>query len=204
MIDPYEVLDLPRDADAAAIEAAWKAAAKKYHPDVNKMAGARELFEQARAAHDVLSDPKKRAEFDETDGAGPLPDIDVVAANAARSSIEWAISEAEKSGVFAHVNIIETAREKLRGDIAGFRQSEFKSKQLSARYAKLRKQVKGKFIERIVEKRERAARSSGRISGHNIKVAERAIELLADHTHTPYEQRAPEFQQVTFRNAGSW
>lgn len=54
MMDPYEILDLPRDADAASIEAAWKAAAKKYHPDVNKMTGARELFEQARAAYDIL------------------------------------------------------------------------------------------------------------------------------------------------------
>ena len=199
MIDPYEILDISRDADAATIEAAWKAAAKKYHPDVNKTMGARELFEQARAAHDILSDPAKRAEFDETDGVGPFPDVEALASNAARTSIDWAISEAERAGLFSQVDIVETAREKLRQDLVGFRQGELKSKALSARYAKLRKQVSGKFIERVVDKRERAARASARVAAHNIKIAERAIELLVDHSHTPWEQPgSAEWRQVSF------
>lgn len=151
----------------------------------NKMTGARELFEQAREAYNILSDPQKRALFDETGGTDPLPDIDLVAINAVRGALEWAVSEFDKAGVLQNVDIIATAREKLRGDIAGFVHAEIKSTALAARYAKLRRQVRGKYIERIAEQRCRAARNSARIAAHNVKVAQRAIELLADHEHTP-------------------
>ncbi len=36
MRDPYEVLGVPRSANAAAIKSAFRKLAKKYHPDANK------------------------------------------------------------------------------------------------------------------------------------------------------------------------
>ena len=33
MRDPYEVLGIPRNADAAQVKSAYRALAKKYHPD---------------------------------------------------------------------------------------------------------------------------------------------------------------------------
>jgi DnaJ-class molecular chaperone len=42
----------------------------KYHPDRNKEAGAEERFKEIAEAHAILSDPKKRAEYDPRGFAG--------------------------------------------------------------------------------------------------------------------------------------
>lgn len=63
--DPYEILGVKRDADAAAIRAAYRKLAKRYHPDLNPgKAEAAERFKQINTANDILSDPEKRARFD--------------------------------------------------------------------------------------------------------------------------------------------
>lgn len=62
--DYYEVLGLGRDADAKAIRNAFRQLALKYHPDRNKEAGAEERFKEIAEAYAVLSDPKKRADYD--------------------------------------------------------------------------------------------------------------------------------------------
>jgi molecular chaperone DnaJ len=62
--DYYEVLGVSRDADEKAIRDAFRALALKYHPDRNKEPGAEERFKEIAEAYAVLSDPKKRAEYD--------------------------------------------------------------------------------------------------------------------------------------------
>ncbi len=63
--DPYDVLGLPRDADEAAIRHAYRALARKHHPDLNPGDPAAEAtFKRVAAARDLLSDPDKRAAFD--------------------------------------------------------------------------------------------------------------------------------------------
>ena len=64
--DYYEVLGVPRDADEAAIKKAYRALAKKYHPDANPGdAAAAEKFKEASEAYSVLSDPQKRQQYDQ-------------------------------------------------------------------------------------------------------------------------------------------
>lgn len=64
------MLGVPRDADAKAIKDAFRSLALKYHPDRNKEPGAEERFKEIAAAYAVLSDPKKRAEYDAGGHAG--------------------------------------------------------------------------------------------------------------------------------------
>src|SRR5512145_2199955 len=68
--DYYEVLGVPRDADAKAVKDAFRQLALQYHPDRNKEPGAEERFKEIAAAYAVLSDPKKRAEYDARAFAG--------------------------------------------------------------------------------------------------------------------------------------
>ena len=68
--DYYEVLGVPRDAAAKAIKDAFRKLALKYHPDRNKEPGAEERFKEIAEAYAVLSDPKKRAEYDARGHAG--------------------------------------------------------------------------------------------------------------------------------------
>lgn len=59
--DPYDVLGIPRDADAAAIKAAWRKAARLHHPDRGGDIGA---FTSAQGAWELLADPLRRRFFD--------------------------------------------------------------------------------------------------------------------------------------------
>ena len=62
--DYYEVLGIPRAADAKAIKDAFRKLALQYHPDRNREPRAEERFKEIAQAYAVLSDPKKRAEYD--------------------------------------------------------------------------------------------------------------------------------------------
>lgn len=62
--DFYEVLGVPRDADAKTIKDAFRQLALKYHPDRNKEPGADEKFKEIAGAYAILSDPEKRAAYD--------------------------------------------------------------------------------------------------------------------------------------------
>jgi DnaJ-class molecular chaperone len=72
MRNPYEVLGVPKTADADAIKKAFRKLAKKYHPDQNKDPKAQERFAEANQANEILGDEAKRAAFDrgEIDGDG--------------------------------------------------------------------------------------------------------------------------------------
>ncbi len=65
MRDPYEVLGVPRGANAAAIKSAYRKLAKKHHPDSNKGdPKAAERFAEINSANEILGDEDKRKQFD--------------------------------------------------------------------------------------------------------------------------------------------
>ncbi|OLP16375.1 molecular chaperone DnaJ [Leptolyngbya sp. 'hensonii'] len=68
--DYYEILGVSREADKEEIKRAYKRLARKYHPDVNKEAGAEEQFKEIVHAYEVLSDPDKRTRYDRFGEAG--------------------------------------------------------------------------------------------------------------------------------------
>ena len=64
--DYYEVLGVPKGADDAAIKKAFRAVAKKYHPDMHPGdKECEEKFKEAQEAYAVLSDPEKRRQYDQ-------------------------------------------------------------------------------------------------------------------------------------------
>ena len=79
--DYYEILGVERNTDKEEIKRAYRRLARKYHPDVNKEAGADERFKEINRAYEVLSEPETRARYDRfgeagvSSGGGGSPDM---------------------------------------------------------------------------------------------------------------------------------
>ncbi|MEI7550090.1 MAG: DnaJ C-terminal domain-containing protein [Actinomycetes bacterium] len=64
--DFYAILGVEKNAEAAAIKKVYRKLARDLHPDANKGdAKLEERFKEVSEAYDILSDPKKRGEYDE-------------------------------------------------------------------------------------------------------------------------------------------
>lgn len=62
--DYYQILGINRDDDQASVKKSYRKLARKYHPDVSKLADAEEKFKEVNEAYEVLKDPEKRAAYD--------------------------------------------------------------------------------------------------------------------------------------------
>lgn len=68
--DYYEILGVPKQASKSDIKKSYRKLALKYHPDRNKESDAAEKFKEVSEAYAVLSDEKKRQQYDQYGHAG--------------------------------------------------------------------------------------------------------------------------------------
>ena len=73
--DYYQTLGVARDAPADAVKKAFRKLARKYHPDVSKEPDAGKRMAQINEANTVLSDPEKRAAYDQLGQPAPGQDF---------------------------------------------------------------------------------------------------------------------------------
>ncbi len=62
--DYYTTLGVGKQASADEIQKAYRKLARKYHPDVNRGAGAEDKFKEITESYEVLKDPEKRKTYD--------------------------------------------------------------------------------------------------------------------------------------------
>lgn len=66
----YDRLGVSKDASQDEIKKAYRKLSKKYHPDINKEAGAEEKYKEVQEAYETLGDEQKRASYDQFGPAG--------------------------------------------------------------------------------------------------------------------------------------
>lgn len=72
--DYYEILNVPRGASADEIKKAYRKLTRKYHPDANPGdKQAEKKYKEINEANEVLSDSKKRAQYDQFGYVGDMP-----------------------------------------------------------------------------------------------------------------------------------
>src|SRR5262245_40444857 len=94
--DYYETLGVARDATPEAIKKAYRAMARKHHPDVNSGDKAAEAkFKEVQKAYDILSDSEKRSLYDRY---GDAAFEGMAAAGPRTSASEWTSRFGEPGG----------------------------------------------------------------------------------------------------------
>ncbi|MFD0846419.1 molecular chaperone DnaJ [Streptococcus saliviloxodontae] len=66
----YDRLGVSKDASQDDIKKAYRKMSKKYHPDINKEAGAEQKYKDVQEAYETLGDEQKRASYDQFGPAG--------------------------------------------------------------------------------------------------------------------------------------
>jgi curved DNA-binding protein len=94
----YETLGVPKDATADAVRKAYRKLARRHHPDVNPGDHAAEdAFKRISAAYEVLSDPKRRAAYDEFGDAALAGGFD---GDKARAYTQWRDTQERRTSNF--------------------------------------------------------------------------------------------------------
>jgi len=64
--NPYNILGVSPTATTEEIKKAYRSLAMRHHPDRNTHPGSESRFNAIKTAYELLSDPKKRTEYNQT------------------------------------------------------------------------------------------------------------------------------------------
>lgn len=184
-LDPYEELGVDRSADDKAIKQAFRAKARKAHPDTG---GSPEAFDRLKRAELVLSDPAKRAKYDATGEAEETAPniIDQGAWGLIGDLIFQAIekeanvTQADLFGVIRAV--LERDLDSITGDMAKAKAKVAKAEKLIGRFK--RKQAGVNVMERMLLHHIDTLKKPLALMIEAQAIRRRGLELLKEYDFT--------------------
>jgi curved DNA-binding protein CbpA len=202
--DLYAILGLPRDAPRMAIRKAYRDLAKTKHPDAG---GSEAEFELVKLAHDVLTDPERRALYDSSGRIENKADMNAAALGVIAAALDQIL---QHPGFGPQTAIVDCVRQKLKEQRASFEQNIAQAKadigktdHLLGRFKKRRKKDEPDDDRNVFEMTLRGRKAAIERAILNFetqaKLADDALEMIKGYTFTPEQ-----IQQVTLITRGNW
>lgn len=189
----YDTLGVAKDADSAAIKKAWRSKASKAHTD--REGGDHSQMVAVNRAYEVLSDPEKRARYDQTGQDGPAQSLDSKAVDAVMQIVMAMIDQAPD-----HEDVIALARRHMERSMSEFRSKRTSHERQIEKMEKKRKRLthKGKKIQRnflddLLSQKIVQYQQGFTGIDEAIEVFTRGLELLEDYA---YKADSPPQQNV--------
>jgi curved DNA-binding protein CbpA len=135
-MNPYETLDVPKDATDAEIKSAYKDLSKKHHPD--KPGGSKERMSDINNAKQLLLDPAKRRRYDTTGEFGNNTEQNLV-----NSKMAELVGEFLSDPNAMEKDLIKFLKNKLWNAKKSFKQQTKDAEKELKSWAKKKSRVKG-------------------------------------------------------------
>ncbi len=182
MLNLYEILDVPKDADDVMIKKAYRKKAQVTHPDKNK--GDDTAFHQVALAYNVLIDPVRRDKYDRT---GDIKDKPYGQAEAVLATLfSSVIANDEYRG-----DLIETCRKKIAmrsSDLnKEFVKNDIRIKKLTRQLNRIKCKTFN-IYESLVSTQIVTLSRSNEVINNELKLLKDVNELLKDYSDTKPEE----------------
>lgn len=189
MADHYEVLGVPRDASAADVKRAYRVAASAAHPDKG---GDPERMTLVNTANDVLSDPDRRARYDET-GLDTMPKlIDVEARSNALQALAKVL---DQDGNIIHLATIVLMCELSKCQV-GLAAATLRLSKLKRCRESVTSRAESNLVHMLVDQNIAAVEASMKIMQRGMEVLPLAVEMLGKHEFADKPQTMPLWSEL--------
>lgn len=185
-MNPYDILGVARNAPREAVRRAYRAKAKKAHPDTG---GSVQTFAMVKLCADCLTDDARRAHYDATgEVKGAEPDGVLSAAmQLAFAAVDAVLAEAARRGVVFEFDVIadaiRTLNDKLKEIDMAVKQAIAKAEEaekLATRFKARR--GKPNRLSPMLESKARECRGAAATALDSRPPVEMAITILGEHT----------------------
>jgi DnaJ-class molecular chaperone len=181
--DHYEVLGVERDASPETIKAAYRKLASAYHPDRAEPGEAEDraaMMARINAANDVLSDPARRARYDETGSSREPTPIELEARANLAELFRAVVLESDAPDVLGVCHRqLESQRAEFKAVIA---QNEAQVRRLKRRRELVRVKDGGhNIVHHLVDEKVKKLEAGTAAAQHALKVLAAIVPLLAEY-----------------------
>lgn len=202
-MNPYHELGLPPDATEEEIRRAYRKRAAETHPDHHPERTAE--FKLVKLCYDVLSDPQRRQQYDETGSTE-----EAAPENAALSELanvwELVVQQSLQQGHdVERVDLMDRVRKALKNNIAGMTKdladmdaSAKSLEQVRKRIKRPRRRNQGNMLVKFVEQNLAKIAMNQAKCRQCIEVAEAALEMAEDYDYRCEEERVIRPSMATF------
>lgn len=198
MTSLYDTLGVAKDATKQAIKSAFRKKAKDAHPDAG---GSAEQFHAIELAHRVLTDDKRRAEYDRTGQTDAEPDnFDAAALSIIGGVVDRFLNDEQAK----HKDLVAQIRKTLRDEIEQSKRSIKEGEKYKARTEDCRKRAKSAVLVKMMDAKLRDVEHALDNLQIQIGVREHALAMLEDASFDFEKQPEPQRFHLYGNDRSGW